>query len=256
MSNLLFDEPPLVVSPTLACVVGLQEAIVLQQIHYWLAHSKHVHGGRKWVYNTYEEWAVQFPFWKPESIRKIVANLRLAGLLDVEKLSADKGNRTNYYAINYEALSALSSKAKQAHPEKSTARPSGRNHRITNRKNPPVHAEESTGSLYRTETTTETTQRKVAALPVLPEWLDPELWEEWVQHRKEKKKPLTPSSALKTIEQLTEYRAQGVNLKAAIDHSIANGYQGIFPPANKSSGVSLKQSKSLDDMDYSQGFTF
>jgi hypothetical protein len=92
---------------------------------------------------------------------------------------------------------------------------------------------------------------KVAARPSLPEWLDPELWAEWEQHRREKKKPMTPSSALKTIEQLATYRAQGVDLKAAINHSIANGYQGIFPPNSKTSGVSSNKTKSLADMDYS-----
>jgi hypothetical protein len=152
MSTLLFDEPPLVVSPTLACKIGLQEAIFLQQIHYWAAHSKTAHEGRKWVYNTYKEWAVQFPFWKPESIRKIVASLRMAGLLDVRVLSEDKANRTNYYAINYDRLRELGSKAED-HPEESTA---------SIRKNPPHHPEESTASLYKTETTTETTQRSAS----------------------------------------------------------------------------------------------
>lgn len=36
ISNLLLDEPPLQVMPTLATKVGLNESIVLQQIHYWL----------------------------------------------------------------------------------------------------------------------------------------------------------------------------------------------------------------------------
>jgi hypothetical protein len=95
---------------------------------------------------------------------------------------------------------------------------------------------------------------KVAARPSLPEWLDPELWAEWEQHRREKKKPMTPSSALKTIEQLAAYRAQGVDLKAAINHSIANGYQGIFPPNSKTSGVSSSKTKPLAEMDYSESF--
>jgi TFIIE alpha subunit len=164
MSSLLFDEPPLVVSPTLARVIGLQEAIVLQQIHYWAAHSKTVHDGRRWVYNTYEEWAVQFPFWKPESIRKIVANLRDERLIDIEKLSSDRANRTNYYAINYDRLREIAGSKTKDHPEESTA-PSGKDHRINNRKNPPVHPEESTGSLYKTETTTETTQKSAPRRP-------------------------------------------------------------------------------------------
>lgn len=169
MSTLLFDEPPLVVSPTLACAIGLQEAIVLQQMHYWASHSKHVHAGRRWVYNTYEEWAMQFPFWKPESIRKIVANLRAKDLVDVEKLSSDPANRTNYYAINYEVLKALSDKKAVDQPEESTACPSGRIHRGI-RKNPPHQPEESTACLYRTETTTETTQENhIAATPNDPD---------------------------------------------------------------------------------------
>jgi hypothetical protein len=252
MSSLLFDEPPLVVSPTLACAIGLQEAIVLQQIHYWSSHSKCLHEGRKWVYNTYEEWAVQFPFWKPESIRKIVANLRAQGLVDVEKLSDDKANRTNYYAINYERLRELS--AKKTHPEESTAPPSGKNHRMLNRKNPPVQPEESTACLYRTETTTENTKTTGAPRPSLPEWLDPQLWEKWVQHRKEKKKPMTASSAELNIEKLARYREEGFSPKAVIEHSIAGSFQGLYAPRSDTMLVSSKGKKSLDSMDYSTDF--
>ena len=35
-SRLLIDEYPLVVQPSLAALVGINEAIILQQIHYWL----------------------------------------------------------------------------------------------------------------------------------------------------------------------------------------------------------------------------
>ena len=37
--RLLIDEPPLMVLPSLAAVIGLNEAIMLQQIHYWLGLS-------------------------------------------------------------------------------------------------------------------------------------------------------------------------------------------------------------------------
>ncbi len=36
MNNLLLDEHPLLVMPKLATLIGLNEAIVLQQVHYWL----------------------------------------------------------------------------------------------------------------------------------------------------------------------------------------------------------------------------
>lgn len=36
LNNLLLDEHPLLVMPMLATLIGLNEAIVLQQVHYWL----------------------------------------------------------------------------------------------------------------------------------------------------------------------------------------------------------------------------
>ena len=36
MSRLLLEDEPLVVLPKLATVIGLNEAIILQQLHYWL----------------------------------------------------------------------------------------------------------------------------------------------------------------------------------------------------------------------------
>jgi hypothetical protein len=65
-SHLLLNEYPLIVLPELAVKIGLNESIVLQQIHYWLIqHEKQeidFHDGRYWVYNSYPEWNKQFPF--------------------------------------------------------------------------------------------------------------------------------------------------------------------------------------------------
>lgn len=57
-----------------------------------------------------------------------------------------------------------------------------------------------------------------------------EAWVLWQQHRKEKKNPLTPTATkqqLKKLEEMGEARAV-----AAIKHSIAGGYAGIFEPKN------------------------
>jgi len=53
-------------------------------------------------------------------------------------------------------------------------------------------------------------------------------WNDWTQHRKEKKKPLTPTS---TKLQLQALQDMGVDRAIrAIDHSIAQGYTGIYEP--------------------------
>ncbi len=41
MSNLLLDERPLIVLPSLAAMLNsLDEAVILQQIHYWIEKGK------------------------------------------------------------------------------------------------------------------------------------------------------------------------------------------------------------------------
>jgi len=59
---LLYDEPPIAVSPTLAVAWGINDACFMQQVHYWcIIYEKkqdlrHLHNGQWWVYNTNEAW--------------------------------------------------------------------------------------------------------------------------------------------------------------------------------------------------------
>ena len=107
-SRLLIAEPPLQVLPSLAVRIGLHEAIVLQQLHYWLLASKHEHDGRVWVYNTLEEWHSQFPFMSLSTLRRTMANLeqqcRLVLTARYNRLPTD---RTKWYTIDYDALETL-----------------------------------------------------------------------------------------------------------------------------------------------------
>lgn len=62
MSNLLIDDYPILVLPSLATEIGLNEAIVLRQMHYWLKKSNHNYDGRRRIYNSFPEWQKHFPF--------------------------------------------------------------------------------------------------------------------------------------------------------------------------------------------------
>lgn len=103
--NLLINEPPLQVLPTLACEVGLNEAIILQQAHYWLSKSTHEFDGYKWFYKTYEKWQEEFPFWSQATIRRAINNLEKRGYListdAYNKMGIDK---TKWYRIDYQKL--------------------------------------------------------------------------------------------------------------------------------------------------------
>ncbi|OAV00242.1 MULTISPECIES: hypothetical protein [Moraxella] len=109
MSTLLINEPPLQVLPSLAVAIGLNEAMVLQQLHYLLAFSTTTAGGRKWVYNSYEYWQKQhFPFWSIDTVKRAFASLKNQGLVQFEQLQKKLRNKTNFYTINYQKLGELS----------------------------------------------------------------------------------------------------------------------------------------------------
>ena len=101
MSNLLLDEYPLVVLPRLATLIGLNEAIFLQQLNYWLRKSGKLRDGQQWIYKTYDDWqAEDFPFWSTRTIKRIVENLRDKHLiLTTDEYNKSNADRTLWYAI-------------------------------------------------------------------------------------------------------------------------------------------------------------
>ena len=108
MSKLLIDEQPILVMPQLAAKIGLNEAIVLQQIHYWLKTNKdnnnNFRDGYYWTYNTYEKWMEQFPFWSRSTIFRTIRELEKKRLLVPGNFNKLKIDRTKWYRIDYEVL--------------------------------------------------------------------------------------------------------------------------------------------------------
>src|SRR4051794_20403714 len=96
-SKLLIPSRPLMIIPALAVVIGLNEAIVLQQFHYWLIDSKHLYDGRPWIYNTLSEWQAQFPFWTERTLRRAIKNLKNQELIRIEQFNKKYCDRTNFY---------------------------------------------------------------------------------------------------------------------------------------------------------------
>ncbi len=103
--TLLLEESPLVVQPSLAVAIGgLNEAIILQKIHYWLNNSKHHYDGRKWIYNTMSEWNNQFPFWSLRTVERTFKKLIDSKILITANYNKSKIDKTTWYSINYEVL--------------------------------------------------------------------------------------------------------------------------------------------------------
>lgn len=108
-SSLLLQEPPLQVLPTLATALGLEAAVVLQQLYFLLQNPKNGRsiGGERYIFNTYEQWhADHFPFIPERSLRRIFVRLEKTGLI-ISCQPEGTVSRRKYYRIGMGALAHL-----------------------------------------------------------------------------------------------------------------------------------------------------
>lgn len=107
-SKLITPESPLLVPPLLAAEIGLTEAVILQQIHYFCQISKHIKAdGRRWFWKTLQDWGRTLPFLKISTIRRAIANLRNFELIDVCRHSQKTWYQANWFTVNLEKVEAL-----------------------------------------------------------------------------------------------------------------------------------------------------
>ncbi len=97
------------VLPSLAEAIGLNEAIMLQQIHYWVDRSNNYYNDQHWIYRTPETWKQnELKFFSISTINRTIKSLKKLGLIFEEKLGTKFGknrfDRTNYHTLNYEEL--------------------------------------------------------------------------------------------------------------------------------------------------------
>lgn len=149
-SKLLINEPPLQVLPTLAENVGIVEAIILQQIQYWLITSKEIKRGRKWTYNTYAEWQKQLKFCSDSTIKRAIRKLEKMGLVESATFNKSRSDRTKWYTINYKKVDSLAEKAGVK-----MTRPTGQNDPSLGSKCAPHAGVKMTPSNLRVKTPTE-----------------------------------------------------------------------------------------------------
>lgn len=93
----------------LAVAVGLNEAIVLQQVFWLLQDTRNgaEHDGHRWLYNTYEEWRENFfPFWSERTLRRVFDQLETMNLL-VSCQPEGRSSRRKWYRINQGMLQQL-----------------------------------------------------------------------------------------------------------------------------------------------------
>lgn len=112
MGATLFDDYPIIVDRKLAATIGLNEAIVLQHIHYWLVNNQksntNFYEGRYWTFNSIKKWHEEvFYFWSIETVKRIFKSLEKKGLLIVDNFNKKGYDRTKWYSIDYQKLYSM-----------------------------------------------------------------------------------------------------------------------------------------------------
>lgn len=109
-SRLLVGGRRLLLLPRLVGLVGLNEAIVLQQVRYYLEDERQprLAHGQRWVRTPIDRWQSRdFPFWTTRTIERTFASLIAQGLIIARQLDLVTGDATNSYTIVWTNLEAL-----------------------------------------------------------------------------------------------------------------------------------------------------
>ncbi len=104
--RLLFDESPLIIQPSLARLVGLNEAILLQQIHYRCQEQGYPvwHSGELWAAGSPDDfWRKYFHWLTDRHVRRLFQRLVSAGYL----VRTVGPTHPHLWRLNYAEIAAL-----------------------------------------------------------------------------------------------------------------------------------------------------
>lgn len=106
--KLLINEAPLLVLPSLALQIGLDEAILLQQLHFRLNHQGVERDKTVWYCQSHARWAKQLPFWSEQKIKRMFLKLEKLGIVQsTDKFNQFYVDRTKWYKLDYTVLQTL-----------------------------------------------------------------------------------------------------------------------------------------------------
>lgn len=96
---------------TLAKEYGIEEAIFINNFHYWItenkANDRNFFDGRYWTYNSQRAYKDLFPYLNEGKIKRIINSLVEKGILMKGNYNANQYDRTNWYAFTDEGLALV-----------------------------------------------------------------------------------------------------------------------------------------------------
>ena len=136
MSHSLIPERPVLVSPSLAASIGLEEAILLQHLEACCQFSNgnpnttsaivkgnnpsaygksHLPQGYQWAHLSLAALAEQLPFWTPASVRRILQSLIDLGMLIIDTLPSSESHSFAFAINQQSAAEPIAAPRRSAH---------------------------------------------------------------------------------------------------------------------------------------------
>lgn len=106
--SLLLEDQYFFVSKKLAALLGSDEALLLQQLHYRLENQGVMKEGQRWYRQTYEKWANQLGIWSAPKVKRMFLKMEKNKIV----ISSNKYNRfyvdrSKWYRIDYDRLNQM-----------------------------------------------------------------------------------------------------------------------------------------------------
>ena len=98
----------------IASKIGLYEAIILNQIDYWVKVNKgkeknehYYHDEMFWMYMTLDGWHEQFNYLSRKTIQRALKKLKDSNLIHVGNFNSKGYDRTTWYCVNYDTVRSI-----------------------------------------------------------------------------------------------------------------------------------------------------
>lgn len=149
--------------------------------------------------------------WSRGKAHRFVDSLRRAGLLEKEANGQETDTPTNTLELVFTGL----------HDERRTPQRTGDGH-------PPDGVTRAHAGA-RSDLSLKIKINPIGPSFSLPEWIDSEAWEGWLEMRKKKKAPNTERAFKLAVTALEKLKTQGQNVTEVINNATLRGYTGFFP---------------------------
>ena len=223
----------------LAKKVGFDEANVLGFVAYWVRNNrdngKNFYDGKYWTYNSAEALTNQFPYWTRRQISGIIEKLEKIGAIVKGNYNKNKFDRTSWYTLTDDFMYLIASENEKTNTEMDET---NTEIHFTN-----TEMDETNTEIYKDKfkpiAKTKSNTVNLTPLPPkpsLPDFLDPNLWEQYLAYKKERKEKLSKQGIEMKFSEWAKWDAEGIDVYACIREAMANEWQGVFRPKPDKNG--------------------